>query len=157
MKTIDAIKFWGNQGEIVRIKDLPAAISNRFILDLKASDIWEGLNPQPSREVETLPFSFNECDKELTLQFDGRTAIVPRASYGLYAYQLFTSSGKACCIQKPYAEYFIRRYPNCSFWFQNDNMPIAVEFEHEVVGIVMPVIERAYFYPKKDIGVKNTV
>ncbi len=144
MKHIDANKFWLNEETIVAIDDLPEAISNGFLMDFRAKDIWEALDFEPSITKDTLTFGFTGCVDELIFESEGRSlAHNNRKCFTLFTYQYQTPSGQVCRVQKQYAEYFTRRYPGCSFWFEGINMAIAVKLDSEIVAALMPIVSTA--------------
>lgn len=151
MKTIDVLKFWQYAvGEIVAVADMPSLLSNGFLADFRADDIIAMGNFKPDRTKESWSIDLTQCSEELNIQFDGRTAdyFVPE-EYGLYAYQLKTQSGKIAFLQKPYVEYFLRRYPGCTFWYEASNKAVAVMLGNEIIGALMPIDPKVEYFPIK--------
>ena len=134
---INASKFWQNQREIVRINDMPDVLSNGFIVDFHCPGAWEEF--EPSRTVETFSHNFTDCTKELYKVSQGRELDDVFLEDTLYLYRYETVSGSHAYLQKQYAEYFIRRYPGCKFYYEDINKPVAVLLGNEIVGGIAPV------------------
>jgi len=155
----DIVKFWNNQHERVRINDMLSAISSAFIIDFKRNGIW-GEIAEPDRTVDTFSYSLTDCKLPIYLESEGKGGGgygIGKEPFFLYCYE--TTYGQPILLQKQYCEYFRRLYPNCEFYGKEPYNPIgaiAILYQGELVGAIMPVVSTASYRLVRDYSDEPT-
>lgn len=150
---IDICKFWSNEERLVKIKDMPGAMCNGFLIDLRAELV---LDRKPFRQYDNFSVNLTNKNALLTLLSEGRTSEF--GCSGLYIYDFETEDKRHVYLQKPYAEYFRRRYDGCLFYTDEFGQYVAVRLGNEIVGAVASVdSKRANYHVTKPFSTLSLI